>query len=353
MLWLVERISRQHELVVFSLNQSPRNEIFSVHGATVHKLGLDPVQTPGLGLLKSFQRLSVAYNQYEAFDVIHGFWVSMPGLLAALIAKKVRIPSVLSIAGGELSALPEIGYGGQRTWRGRLKTKAAMKLATIVTSATPHIDEQARTLGINPVRLPLGCHIDPMIERSAKPKGPPWRLLSVGSLNRVKDHKTLLQAMAILVKELPDVHLDIIGVDQLNGEIQAAAKRLSLDSHVQFHGFVPSSKLTDFYKQAHVLVVSSLHEAGPLVALEAAAMGTPTVGTKVGHIAQWSPDRAVAVPVQNPSALANELLKLLRDEDKRENLSNQAYLWARQYDADFTATELIRTYSRVLNRSTT
>ena len=50
-------------------------------------------------------------------------------------------------------------------------------------------------------------------------------------------------------------------------------------------------------REAHVSVISSRHEAGPVVALEAAAVGVPTVGTAVGHIAEWAPDAALAVPV--------------------------------------------------------
>ena len=58
-------------------------------------------------------------------------------------------------------------------------------------------------------------------------------------------------------------------------------------------------------------MVSSRHEAAAVVVLEAAASGVATVGTAVGYVADWNPDRAVAVPVQDAEALANAIADLL------------------------------------------
>src|SRR5439155_25742850 len=107
-------------------------------------------------------------------------------------------------------------------------------------------------------------------------------------------------ALARIIRCGLDVHLDVVGDDTLDGAVQALARALGVDGHVTFHGFRPTDALAAFYARAHVHVVSSRHEAASVVVLEAASTGLATVGTAAGYVADWTPDRAVAVPVGVP-----------------------------------------------------
>jgi glycosyltransferase involved in cell wall biosynthesis len=163
------------------------------------------------------------------------------------------------------------------------------------------------------------------------------RLLHVGSLNRVKDQATLLQAAALLQAAGVDFRLDIVGEDILGGEIQALAERLALTARVAFHGYLLHRALRPLMEAADLLLVSSRHEAGPVVVLEAAVAGVAVVGTAVGHIRDWAPNAAVAVPVQDAGALARETAALLADDDRRLRVARAAQRWAVSHDADWTA----------------
>jgi glycosyltransferase involved in cell wall biosynthesis len=92
-------------------------------------------------------------------------------------------------------------------------------------------------------------------------------------------------------------------------------------------------------------VLSSRHEAAGAVVLEAAACGVPVVGTAVGYVADWAPERAVAVPVQNPAALATALRRLLLNRDERERLAVAARQWTVAHDADWTSQEMDHVYA--------
>jgi glycosyltransferase involved in cell wall biosynthesis len=98
---------------------------------------------------------------------------------------------------------------------------------------------------------------------------------------------------------------------------------------------------------AHVAVFSSRHEAGPVALLETALAGVPAVGTAVGHIAEWSPEAALAVPCQDPDALAAALSRLLDDEDLRLRLANAALRRAQREDVDATARAFNDMYRQV------
>lgn len=62
--------------------------------------------------------------------------------------------------------------------------------------------------------------------------------------------------------------------------------------------------------------IDQLPMAGVAV-LEACAVGVPTVGTAVGHIAEWSPSASLATPVGDWSALGESIQRVLAEEDLR------------------------------------
>jgi glycosyltransferase involved in cell wall biosynthesis len=199
--------------------------------------------------------------------------------------------------------------------------------------------EALARLGITAQRLPLGVDLnvwsprDPVRRDLSKPA----RLIHIASLNQVKDQTTLLRALAALAGSGVQFEMDIVGEDTLQGEVQALAVRLGLSGRVNFHGFLPQRRLLPLVEQAHLMIMSSRHEAGPVAVLEAAVQGVPTVGTAVGHIAEWAPDAASAVPVAEWSALACAIAKMLGDEGLRLRMAREALRRATLEDADCTA----------------
>jgi glycosyltransferase involved in cell wall biosynthesis len=180
------------------------------------------------------------------------------------------------------------------------------------------------------------------MRRAAKDQA---RLVHVASLNRVKDQGTLLRALAMLATSDLDFHLDLVGEDTLGGAIQAAAKELGLQHRITFHGFLPQRQLRPLIARAHVNINSSRHEAGPLAMLEAAVVGVPTVGTAVGHVAEWAPGAALSVAVGDARALASAITRLLSDEDLRLEIAREAQRKAIEEDADHTAAQFRRLHA--------
>ena len=97
------------------------------------------------------------------------------------------------------------------------------------------------------------------------------------------------------------------------------------------------------------MVVSSLSEGAPIAMLEAAITGVPTVGTAVGHVAEYAPEAAIAVPSRDAGALAAAILRLAGDEEFRLRLANAAQARALVEDADFTASAFLDLYARAIH----
>jgi glycosyltransferase involved in cell wall biosynthesis len=170
----------------------------------------------------------------------------------------------------------------------------------------------------------------------------------VASLNRVKDPVTLVHALRQLAARGVVFEMTFVGEDTLDGEIQNLARRLGLGDRLTFAGFMPQRALHALVAQADLMMMASRHETGPVAVLEAAALGVPTVGTAVGHLAEWAPHAAVAVPPGDAAALAGAAQELLTDEPRRLAVAHAAQQIALAEDADFTAREVLELYDRAL-----
>ncbi len=255
----------------------------------------------------------------------------------------------MHVAGGELVSLPQIGYGGRQSLRGRLREALVLRLATCVSAASTPMVESLAALGIRARRIPLGVDLRLWPARPPQPRTPgaPARLLFAGSLNAVKDPQTLVRSVAQLRACGERLQLDIAGEDVCDGQVQRLVRELALEPVVRFHGFLTHAQLRPLMERATLLLLSSRHEAGPLVVLEAAAVGVPTVGTRVGHLAEWAPHAALAVPVADPAALAAAVAQLLADEPRRLRLAHEAQARALAQDADFTARQFEAVYGEL------
>ena len=343
LLWLVERLARNHEVHVFALYQTSRASTYRLLGATVHAVD------------SRFARVEVLHTLLTAhrrrpFDLLHAFWAEPPGVVAWIAGTLMRRPVLLHLAGGELQALKAIQYGGRLTWRGRAYVRAALRGATRITAATPAMIADAGRRGVAADLLILGVDVGRWMPVPPRPRASdrPARLIHVASLNPVKDQRTLLRAVARLRDGGTAFRLDIVGEDTMDGEIQRLAEALELGDCVIFHGFLPHEALRPLVVSADVHVLSSLHESGGIVVLEAAVSGVPTVGTRVGHVAAWAPDAGVAVPVADPDALARGIASLLCDDGRRLSIAREAQRRAVASDADATAARVNEIYEEMV-----
>ena len=342
LLALLHRLARVHDVHVFALSQESGAADWRLAGAHVHNIGLHHTRTRAL-------RAIVRLHRVAGFDLLHSIWSGSGGLIAVTAGALLRRPSLVHVAGGELVALPEIGYGGALTLRGRVRERLILRRASAVTAASAPIVATLAQLGVSARRVPLGVDLSTWPAREPLPREPHQtaRLIHVASLNRVKDQTTLLRALAALTQARIAFEMDIVGEDTLGGEMQALTQALGLSGRVRFHGFLTQRSLRPLVEAAHVMIVSSRHETGPLVALEAAVVGVPTVGTTVGHIAEWAPSAAVAVPVADSAALANGVASLLRNEERRLRIASEAQRRALHEDADHTARAFETIYAAV------
>lgn len=343
LLALISRLSCHHDVHVFALHQEAGPGEWELAGAHIHNIGRGSAVVRAISAICRTHRAS-------PFDVIHAIWSGPGGLIAVTAAKILRIPSLIHVAGGELVSLPEIDYGGRRTWGGRLREALSLRSTSLITAASAPIIDMLSDMGLAARRVPLGVDLGawPPLKPVRRDRAGPARLIHVGSLNRVKDQATLLRALATLLQSDVDFTVDVVGEDLLHGEVQSMSARLGLAQKIRFHGFLPQHRLRPLMEAADLMVLASRHETGPLVMLEAAVAGVPTVGTAVGHVVEWSPEAAVSVPVGDSIRLAEAIRQMLSDEDLRLRIAAHALQRATREDANYTAECFQRLYAELL-----
>jgi glycosyltransferase involved in cell wall biosynthesis len=343
-LTLLERLAARHEVHAFVVRHLKEPQSYTLNGFQVHDLG-SPGRGGALGRAAQSRALRKAVRSHGPFDLMHGVLANPSGLLTVFAAKRLGIPSVVTCDSGEFTSIPSINYGLQLTATGRTISRVVCGMAKRIHVTTKYMLQLAMMNGWHPVRIPMGIDLALFPPRETPAEGPPWRLLKVGSLNHVKNQRQLIDAVALVRREL-NVELDLVGEDTLGGALQAHAVSLGLGDHVHVHGFVPQDALAPFYARAHAYVQSSLHDAAAIAVLEATAVGVPVVGTNVGYVAEWAPNAAIAVPTDDAPALASAIVAVLRNP-AREALAVKAREFVVEHDVEWTARAFEKLYQGI------
>ena len=113
-----------------------------------------------------------------------------------------------------------------------------------------------------------------------------YRLLFVGLMDTdQKGVHILLDAIAHIMRTgelgLP-LHIDMVGDGSLRAKYEAQARLLGINAMVTFHGLQTHTSIAQMMRECHALVLPSLHEALPLVIIEAMASGRSVISTRCG-----------------------------------------------------------------------
>ncbi len=335
---LARVLAERDEVAVFALRYPHRRATYRVHGARVLPSG--GAQRAGLARLPILARTLVRVlreARRRPFDVLWAWWAHEPGFVAALAGRLTGTPVLVSILGGELVDLPEVGYGGGRSRVNRWLAATALKSAAGVTAGSKFLQDLAQRqvppgklrrqpLGVDLERFTPSCRRVPRLDGSRldgpRLEGEP-RLLQVASLIPVKDQRTLLAAFEIVVRQHTGARLHLVGEGELESELAERARQPGLEGRVAFHGAVDHLRLPGIYRQADLLVQSSRFEAQGMAVLEAAACGCPVAGTAVGVLPELcSGETAGAVTAPgDPRALAEAIGALLDEPARRRRLA--------------------------------
>jgi len=172
-------------------------------------------------------------------------------------------------------------------------------------------------------------------------------VLCVARFCEDKDHLTLLNAFAHVQSRIPDAELWLVGDGPLQGRVERAAARIPGFERVKF--YPATSDLRPFYRQASVLVLSSVREGLPNVILEGMASGLPVAATAVGGIPEVVEQGHTGFlsPSGDANALAGSLIRLLSDEETRLAMAASARSVA---EKEYSMAAMVARHEELLTR---
>lgn len=158
-----------------------------------------------------------------------------------------------------------------------------------------------------------------------KTKGRPT-VVAVAHIFPLKDIETMIKSCDLVRKEIPDVQYRVYGsldVDEdYTAKCKKLAKSLNLGDHFIFGGFHENP--SEVYNEGDLTVLSSISEGVPYTVLESMGCERPVVSTDVGGVSEAIGDYGYLCKPGEPEELANGVIKLLKDDDRRITMGKKA-----------------------------
>ena len=349
----VQQISRQlsneNNVTVVTAEKA---ESFKIDNLEFHSLDLFE---SGLSVddkeihLQEFKTKLEENFELENFDIIHAhYWLS--GLVAKQISEEKNIPYVFT--SHSLGVFLE-GYNKERVDC----EKMVMTSSNFVTASSHYehvmISENYK-IDENKIKK-----ITPGLDR--KIFTPDLNLprenifLSIG---RIQEQKRQLETIKFLnnFRKIDNNFLCYFiggpsgksGDDYL-AELKESVKEFNLESHVEFLGNLPQTKIKDFMNKSKLLIHTSQYETFGLVAIEANSMGVPILSINTGSLIEIIENNKNGYFAEDfTDNHANNFVKeLLNDDDYFNNVMNQCIQKSEKYNWEVTADSLLKTYQDV------
>jgi glycosyltransferase involved in cell wall biosynthesis len=165
------------------------------------------------------------------------------------------------------------------------------------------------------------------------PIGEGLMVVYTGRLIEAKGLLGLVDAWPLLLREVPDAHLALVGSGPLEAELRRRASPPPLAGRVHLTGEV--SDVRPYLRAATAFVFPSWAEGLPNALLEAMAMGLPCVASDIAPIANMLThgEEGLLVPVKSPEDLAGALARILKEPALAARLGRAA---RKRVEAEFS-----------------
>ena len=175
-------------------------------------------------------------------------------------------------------------------------------------------------------------------------------LIYVGGLDRRKNIDGLLKAFKI-VRAQADSTLQLTIVGERNflyPELAYLAHSLEIESWVTFTGYVPTDDMPALMSGAKMLIYPSFYEGFGFPSLEGMACGVPVITSNVSSLPEIAGDAALLIDPYNVEQITAAMMRLLNDNDLREELIQRGLERVRAFSWEKMGAETLAVYREVL-----
>jgi colanic acid/amylovoran biosynthesis glycosyltransferase len=186
----------------------------------------------------------------------------------------------------------------------------------------------------------------------------PVRAICVATLNELKGHRVLLDALAMGGPELDRIEVAFVGSGPLEDELRAHTVRLGLEERVSFEGTRSEDEVADMLDAADVFVLASVRtptgwmDGIPVAMIEALAAGLPVIASRLSGIPELVRDGETGLLARpnDPADIARALRALIADPDgtlQRALAGRQ--LIEEQFDIERSADQMLEIFEHSIS----
>jgi len=299
--------------------------------------------------LIEFQKKLEETFELNNFDLIHShYWLS--GLVAKDISDKFNIPYIFT--SHSLGVFLE-GYNNERADC----EKIIMTAANFVTASSNYENSLiSESYKIDEKKIKL---IKPGVDENLFSPDPSLSRENIFlSIGRIQKQKRQLEAIEFLntFREIEnDFKCYFIGGpsgtsgDDYFLELKEIVKELSLESHVEFLGNLPQSKIRELLNRSKLLIHTSQYETFGLVAIEAHSVGVPVVSINQGSFKEIIDNNINGYIAESfeDQHLNEFILKIFNDDKFADYVSKSAINSSKKYDWKYTSEKLSLLYQEL------
>jgi glycosyltransferase involved in cell wall biosynthesis len=179
-------------------------------------------------------------------------------------------------------------------------------------------------------------------------------LLCVARIVVDKGIQNIVRAMPLILKEIPNTKLMIVGDGNYMPTIRKLVKKYDLEEHVIFTGFVKFKELPYYFSACDVFVNPTIRQNGyDLTIVEAMACGKPVVVSNLGSVPTVIEHdvNGILVPPGNIDMLRKKIVKVLKDKKLASRLGNAARKKVvKEFNLDKMVENTIKVYEDVIRK---
>jgi L-malate glycosyltransferase len=202
--------------------------------------------------------------------------------------------------------------------------RAILPKADRLVVPSEYLVDVFREFGIEAQAVPNIVDVSQFSFRERRPVRP--HLICTRGFHPYYSVDVVVRAFAEVKKHFPDARLDLLGHGPSEKEIRELVASLDL-SGVHFLGAIARDQIGRYYDQADIFLNASWLDNMPVSIMEAFACGTPVVSTAAESIPYLVEHERTGLlsEVGNSQALAENVIRILRDQDLSAGLAAAAY----------------------------
>ncbi len=260
-------------------------------------------------------------------DILHAHYAGVYGVLGAISGFH---PFILTVWGSDILINSK-----------RMIIKPflnfTLKKADLITCDAEHMKRAIMRLGIPERKIEI---INFGIDTKLFAPGPKYQnlidslgfsgcdiVISLRRLELICDVETLIKTVPLILKEIPGTKFIIVGAGSQGESILRLSEALKVSKSIKFIGQVSNEEILKYLRISDIYVSTSLSDGGISASTaEAMACGLPAIITDVGDNKDWvkNGESGFIVPIKNPNLLAEKIIYLLKNKDKRLEFGKKA-----------------------------